>query len=111
MKDKILILFAGLFFCGVLYAAEEDFTLTIKDHRFTPKELKIPAGRKIKIVVKNEDATPEEFESYALRREKVVSGHSSVTLYVGPLKAGGYKYFGDFHPETAQGILVAEEKS
>ena len=109
--DKISILLVGVFFCGVLYAAEEDYIITIKDHRFTPKELKIPSGKKIKIIVKNEDASPEEFESYELRREKVVSGHSSITVYVGPLKPGLYKYFGEFHADTAQGRLIAEENT
>ena len=108
--DKISI--AALLICAcpvVSRAAEEIPVLTIKEHRFSPEELKIPAGRKMKISVQNEDASPEEFESYELRREKVVNGHSSVTLYVGPLKAGIYKYFGDFHPQTAQGRILVEE--
>ncbi len=102
---------------GALYSvasAEENQdapTIMIKDHRFIPEELKIPAGKKVKILVKNQDTSPEEFESYELRREKVVSGRGEITVFIGPLKPGIYKYFGDFHPQTAQGRIVAEENS
>ncbi len=83
-----------------------EFTLTIKDHRFTPAELTIPANTKVKLIVVNRDATAEEFESHELNREKVVTGNASISVYVGPLKAGRYPYFGDFHQETAQGALI-----
>ena len=91
--------------------AEEPVTkITIKDHKFSPEALTIPADTKVKILVENLDPTAEEFESYDLRREKVVSANGRIVVFVGPLKAGVYKYFGDFHPQTAQGRIVAEEK-
>ena len=83
-------------------------TVVISGHRFTPAELKVPAGRKIRLTVINNDATPEEFESYELNREKVVSGNGRITVFVGPLSPGRYPYFGDFHQDTAKGSLVAE---
>src|SRR5258708_27096137 len=52
-------------------AADPEFTLSIRDHRFDPRELQVPAGVKIRLIVKNLDATPEEFESNELHREKV----------------------------------------
>ena len=91
-------------------AGEPIYKITIKDHRFSPEELLIPPKTKVKILVENQDPTAEEFESYDLRREKVVSAHGEIILFVGPLEAGVYKYFGDFHPQTAQGhIVVAKE--
>lgn len=83
-------------------------TLTIQGHRFVPAEMKVPAGRKIKLTVINKDATAEEFESYELNREKVVAGNGRIIVYVGPLRPGRYPYFGEFHMDTAQGVLVAE---
>lgn len=83
-------------------------TLTIQDHRFVPAEMKVPAGRKIKLTVINKDATAEEFESYELNREKIVAGNGRIIVYVGPLRPGRYPYFGEFHMDTAQGVLVAE---
>jgi len=89
-------------------AERESYTLTIKNNRFDPVVLRVPSDRKLKLVIRNLDPTPEEFESYSLNREKVVSGNGTITVYVGPLKPGTYKFFGDFHQDTAQGRLVAE---
>jgi plastocyanin len=83
-----------------------EYTLTISNHHFAPAELAIPANTKVKLNVVNKDATAEEFESHELNREKVVAGNASITVYVGPLKAGRYAYFGDFHQDTAQGVLI-----
>ena len=105
----------SLFFAGFLsivagsaYAEEPVYTITLESHHFSPEELKIPAGQKVKLLIRNNDATPEEFESYDLKREKVVRGKGQITVYVGPLKPGVYKYFGDFNLKTAQGSIVAE---
>ncbi len=84
------------------------FTLVLKDHAYQPSELKVPAGTKFKIIVRNDDATPEEFESTDFNREKIVMPHSSITVFVGPLSAGNYGFFGDFHQETAKGRLIVE---
>jgi plastocyanin len=93
---------------GAMAADIHEATLVIRDHRFEPVEMSVPAGRKIKLTVINEDATPEEFESYELNREKVVVGNSRIVVFVGPLKPGRYPYFGEFHMETAKGTLIAE---
>ena len=89
-------------------AEEDGFVVTIKDHTFSPAELTVPAHQKIKLVIENRDPTPEEFESFDLNREKVVSGKGKITVFLGPLKPGRYKYFGEFHQDTAQGLITAE---
>jgi hypothetical protein len=91
-----------------LAADPVEFKLVIKDHRFVPTELKVPAGQKIKLVVENQDATPEEFESYSLNREKIVPGKGKIVVMVGPLKPGKYEFFGEFNMDTAQGALIAQ---
>jgi plastocyanin len=83
--------------------------LSIKDHRFEPARITIPAGRKVVLVVHNRDATPEEFESNEFNREKVILGGRTARIYVGPLQAGSYRFFGEFHADSAQGVLVVEE--
>ena len=100
---------AGLLFLALpLTAAPEDFSpsLMIRDHRFEPAELIVPANVKFKLIVKNQDPTPEEFESYELKREKVIRGNSELTLFLGPLAPGTYSFFGDFHQDSAQGRLI-----
>jgi len=100
----------GLIFAsGANLAAQEPtFTLVIKDHRFQPVEIEVPVGQKITLLVKNEDPTPEEFESHQLKREKVIPGGKEITLSIGPLKAGRYEFFGEFNPKTARGFIVAK---
>jgi|SRR6516165_7040232 plastocyanin len=89
-------------------AQETEVKLLIRDHKFEPSELTVPAGKKIKLIIENQDATAEEFESYELNREKVVPAKGQVTVFVGPLKPGRYPFFGDFHKDTAKGVLVAQ---
>lgn len=91
----------------VASAADADYTLIIKDHRFQPTELTIPSGKKIKLLIENRDASPEEFDSHALNREKVIAGHGTATIYIGPLSPGRYTFTGEFHAATAQGTIVA----
>lgn len=85
-----------------------EFRIVIKNHRFEPTELKVPAGKKIRLIVENQDPTPEEFESYSLNREKIVPGKSKIVVLVGPLKPGKYEFFGEFNMDTALGALIAQ---
>ncbi len=88
--------------------ADDGFKLVIQDHRFQPPELIVPAGKKLKLVVENRDATPEEFESQALNREKVIAGKATATLFIGPLKPGRYPFVGEYNEATAKGVIVAQ---
>ena len=82
--------------------------ISIKDHRFQPAELKVPANTPVTLVVRNLDPTPEEFESKTLRVEKVVAGNSEITIKLRPLAPGRYRFYGDFNEATAEGAVVAE---
>ncbi|NJD25078.1 MAG: cupredoxin domain-containing protein [Betaproteobacteria bacterium] len=89
-------------------AADTEVSLVIRDHRFEPEEITVPAGQKIKLVVHNQDATPEEFESHELNREKVIPAGAKATIFVGPLSPGSYPFFGEFNPKTARGKIIAK---
>ena len=82
--------------------------VTIKDHRFTPAEIHVPAGKPATLNVKNEDATAEEFESHELKIEKVIAGGTSGTVRLRPLDPGKYPFIGEYHEDTAKGVIVAE---
>lgn len=90
------------------HAADAQALLVIKDHRFQPAELKVPAGERIKLVIHNQDSTPEEFESHALNREKVVPAGAKVSVYIGPLTPGRYDFFGEYNEATAKGVVIAK---
>lgn len=102
------ILAFGLCIIGTARADMPTFNLSIKDHRFDPATIEIPADQKVKLIVKNLDPTPEEFESTDLNREKIIAGNGQGIVYVGPLKPGAYGFFGDFNQNTAQGRIVAK---
>jgi len=91
-----------------IVAHADDYMLTIKDHKFQPAEFTVPSGTKIRLRIENQDATPEEFDSYALNREKVIAGHSTATIFIGPLQTGRYPFTGEFHSATAQGVIIAQ---
>jgi plastocyanin len=107
---KQLTLIALCIVAAQAFAATEEITLTIKNHTFEPKELKVPAGKKVKILVVNQDATPAEFESKPLNREKVIPGKSTGVINVGPLKPGRYGFVEEYHENEAgaQGAIVVE---
>lgn len=88
-------------------AEQKVFELQIKDHLFQPSVLYVPAGEKVKLLVLNQDPSPEEFESFSLNREKVILGKGKATLFVGPLQPGKYEFFGEYNPDSAQGVLIA----
>jgi plastocyanin len=100
--------FAAAFAGPALSEDMPSFEIAIKDHKFNPSTLEIPASKKVKLIVKNQDATPEEFESYELNREKVIAGNSQAVIFIGPLEPGTYSYFGEFNMATAQGKIIAK---
>jgi plastocyanin len=105
---RVIALAASMIIAASTAAHAEDYSITIKDHVFTPSELTVPAGAPFALRVKNEDATPEEFESHDLKREKIIKGNSEAVIKVGALKPGTYKFFGEFHEKTAQGVITAK---
>ena len=110
MRIQLTVLAVTLaaFAAAPLQAAEPEATLVIKNHRFEPAELKVPANQRVKLTVHNQDDTPEEFESHKLNREKVIPAGAKATLFIGPLKPGRYDFFGEYHESTAKGVVVAE---
>ena len=99
-----------LFLMPVAVSAEEiqEIKINIKDHKFDPSEITIPANKKVKLIVKNNDSTAEEFESHELKREKVIAGGKEAKIFIGPLDKGEYPFFGDFNPKTAQGKIIVK---
>ena len=85
-----------------------EFHLVLQNHKFEPASLKVPANTKFKVLVSNQDSTPSEFESNEFNREKIVLPNSEVTVFIGPLDKGHYKFFDDFHQDTGNGVLIVQ---
>ncbi len=111
MKKYFLL---GMMLCSALVPltvrAEElpTFSVVAKNGRFTPAQLAVPAGKRIKIVIKNEGPGPEEFESADLRIEKVIAAGASSFVVINNLKPGTYHFIGEFHAETAKLEVIAK---
>ncbi len=107
----LLLLAAGSAVCAEPAApVEPEFTIHIRTHQFEPAELKVPAGVKLRIVVQNDDDVADEFDSYALHREKHVPPKSKATLFLGPLEPGRYPFKGEEHNGSgiASGLLIVQ---
>lgn len=105
--SALLIAISG-FAAAPVWAQEQTFTLTIKDHRFDPARLEVPSNVKFKLVVKNLDNERAEFESKPMKLEKIIAPRGAITLTVGPLKPGEYTFVEEFHEDVAKGVLVAK---
>lgn len=109
-------LFSKIIFLAVVFQscqsfaakASDEFLVQIKDHKFEPAEIEVPANIDFKLIVENTDKTLEEFESVDLKKEKLVGAGKKITIPVKALKPGEYKFFGDFHQKTAQGKIVVK---
>jgi len=110
-RDICIALTGGLLLSASAACVEPEFIIEIRDHKFIPAELRIPAGKKVRIVLDNQQETPEEFESYSLNREKHIPPKSRVTLFIGPLDAGRYVYEGENDVGSdgpALGVILAQ---
>ena len=88
--------------------APGEIALTIENNRFQPEELKVKAGAPFVLVITNKDKGPEEFESHDLRIEKVIPAGKTIRLKMPSLKAGSYRFVGEYHEKTAKGRIIAE---
>jgi len=82
--------------------------ITLKDHKFLPAEIHVKANVPSEIALTNADTTAEEFDSSALKIEKVVAGGAKGIVRLRPLARGRYPFMGEYHSETAQGVVIAE---
>ena len=88
--------------------ADAPIAVTLQNHKFTPSVVHVKANTPSIIALTNKDGTAEEFDSTALKVEKVVAGNSSGNVRIRALAPGRYPFMGEYHPGTAQGVVVAE---
>jgi hypothetical protein len=100
------------FVLGLAFAApavaDDAINVTLKNHRFTPAVIHVRANAPVTIHLFNQDPTADEFDSSALKVEKVVSGNSDGMVRIRPLSPGKYPFMGEYHSATAQGVVIAQ---
>ena len=82
--------------------------VTLRDHRFAPSEIHVPAGKPVILKITNNDPTAEEFDSSSLKIEKVIAGGNYGTVRLRPLGPGRYPFMGEYHSDTVQGVVISE---
>jgi len=110
-KRSVVLLFLAALGASTAIALSEDAystTVTIRDHCFEPAEINVPAGKRILLTVINADPLSEEFDSTALKVEKVIAGKSQGVVRFGPLAPGRYDFIGEYHEDTAKGQVIAQ---
>jgi hypothetical protein len=93
---------------GPAFADDAPIALILKDHKFTPTEVHVKANTPTQILLTNQDSSAEEFDSSALHVEKVVAGGDKGIVRLRPLAPGRYDFMGEYHSETAKGVVIAE---
>lgn len=106
MKVIIQCLLISCLFSFQTYADVLELDIHIKEHKFYPEILEVPAGVKIRLNIYNDDDTIEEFDSIDLKREKIILPKSSARIILAPLKPGKYHFIGEFNEDTAQGDII-----
>ncbi len=111
-RSFLLVAISCLFyFPQAIYAEEtKEFEIFIENHYFTPSVIEVPSHKKFILKVINKDNEVEEFESFDLRREKIIPANGKIILRLGPLNEGEYSFVGEFHSQTAKGILIAKKE-
>ena len=106
-----LLLCLVLFCSTTVEAKRPEYQLALKNHLFYPAQIIIPANKKVKLVIHNQDNSVEEFDSFDLNREKVIFPKHKSIIFIGPLPVGEYSFFGEYHPNSARGKVVVVEKN
>ncbi len=88
--------------------ADVTIAVRLKDHKFIPTEIMVPANTSVVLNVTNADNLAEEFDSSDLKVEKVIAGGQMGIVRLRPLKPGRYSFMGEYHAKTAQGVVVVK---
>lgn len=107
MRSLLFILFL-LFSQAIIAEDAVIIEIEIENHIFCPSIVKAPVNRKLKLIIHNKDNTIEEFESLDFHREKIIPPGKKAHIILAPLRPGEYNFYGEFHQDTAKGILIVE---
>lgn len=111
MRRAAALAFAALLLAGGAPVRAEElptYTIVARDGRLEPAQIEVPAGRRIKLVLRNEGKAPVEFENLNLRVEKVLAPGASSFVVTPRLAPGVHEFIDEFHPDTGKMRLVAK---
>ena len=92
-------------------AVAEDLTsysITLKNHHFTPAEIHVPTGKPFQIVVTNDNGAADEFEMLLPPVERAIQPGQQGVVRMRPLGPGRFPFFGEADPDSEQGAFISE---
>lgn len=108
LRHAVAIAFAALIAAPALADDVPLVKLVARDGVFDPTVIEVPAGKRVRLEVRNEGKTAMEFESRDLKQEKVIPPGGKATLTINAMKPGEYRFFDEFHEKTGQGRFVVK---
>jgi hypothetical protein len=112
MKTKfhlvIAFAFTAMFGTVLVQSAQAqtaEINITVKDKKFNPATITVPADKPFKLIVQNSDSAAMEIESHNPRFEKVIAGGTKAVVNMKPLKAGTYEFYDDFNKSNKGKII------
>lgn len=93
---------------SIATADDATLTLTLKGHHFDPIAPSVPADTRVKLTATNLDDSAAEIESDDFKLEKVVPAGKTVTVTIGPLKAGTYEIHDEYHEDESKTKLTVK---
>ncbi len=107
---RIVLATAAIAACLAGPAAAEDVAVdvTLQGDRFSPAEIKVPAGQPAVLRFTNKEAVAAEIEAKDLKIEKVVPAGGSIVARVKPLKPGRYLVVNEYREDVAKAYVVVE---
>ncbi|MDP1735143.1 MAG: cupredoxin domain-containing protein [Sulfuritalea sp.] len=83
------------------------FIISVKDGVFNPARLEVPAGQRIKFVLRNEGPGPLEFENADLHVEKILAAGAESFVVV-KLPPGEHMFVDEFNIATGELLVIAK---
>lgn len=84
------------------------FEVVAREGRLLPERIDVPAGTRVKLIVKNAGKSPIEFENLDMRVEKVLAPGASSFVVLPKLKPGEYEFIDEFHTDTGKLKVIAK---
>lgn len=84
------------------------YTITLSKGRISPAALEVPAGKRIKLVLRNEGPGPCEFENLDMHIEKILAPGAQSFVVLSSMRAGTYRFIDEFHPDAGGMSLIVK---
>ncbi|MDE2593022.1 MAG: cupredoxin domain-containing protein [Burkholderiales bacterium] len=84
------------------------YTVTLSKGRINPPTLEVPAGKRIKLVLRNEGPGPSEFENLDMHVEKILAPGAQSFVVLPSLRTGTYRFIDEFHPDAGGLNLIVK---